>query len=65
MRKHMDANVNFMLPSWAKEKFWRLCQERGLLPSQVLRETVMDLISLWEREREKADSNSNTEGGER
>lgn len=50
MRKQMDAQVNFVMPAWAKEKLWRLCRQRGLLPSQVIREVVLNAIDQMERE---------------
>lgn len=61
MRKQMDAQVIFMMPSWAKKKLWRLCRERGLLPSQVIREAVLEAMARLEREG--ANWGSTEEGG--
>lgn len=51
--KRMDTSITFLVPVEMKLKFWRLSHEKGLLPSQLLREMVSRVVENHEVNKEK------------
>lgn len=59
-RERLDTTLRFQATAALKERLWRLCEERGLLPSQIMREALLRELERLERLDRNKNTNSKT-----